>query len=239
MLFMAFFLGCKTEEPKNLITSPTQNLPLNPLKDNITKVVEVKSKTGRIWMDRNLGATQVATSSTDEKAYGDLYQWGRESDGHQKRDSPVSNDVSSSDKPGINSFILSVQANWRIPQNDNLWQGLYGINNVCPTGFRLPTTVEWEEEVKSWNTVGYISPSMILDAFNSPLKITVGGYRNPSNGQGSIERAGMEGLYWSSTIYEISGTNYKQVYFQWIKNTSGFIFNSNRAAGMSVRCIKD
>ena len=37
--------------------------------------------TGRTWMDRNLGASQVATSYTDELAYGDLYQWGRLSDG--------------------------------------------------------------------------------------------------------------------------------------------------------------
>ena len=28
--------------------------------------------TGEIWMDRNLGASQVATSSTDAAAYGDL-----------------------------------------------------------------------------------------------------------------------------------------------------------------------
>lgn len=29
------------------------------------KVVEVKSKTGRTWMDRNLGATQVGSSNTN------------------------------------------------------------------------------------------------------------------------------------------------------------------------------
>ncbi|WP_372934176.1 hypothetical protein, partial [Mariniphaga sediminis] len=36
--------------------------------------------TGKTWMDRNLGASQVATSSTDIAAYGDLYQWGRAAD---------------------------------------------------------------------------------------------------------------------------------------------------------------
>jgi hypothetical protein len=36
-------------------------------------------------MDRNLGASQVATSSTDPASYGDLYQWGRPADGHQIR----------------------------------------------------------------------------------------------------------------------------------------------------------
>lgn len=38
--------------------------------------------TGKVWMDRNLGASQVATSSTDANSYGDLYQWGRAKDGH-------------------------------------------------------------------------------------------------------------------------------------------------------------
>ena len=37
---------------------------------------EILSPTGKIWMDKNLGATQVATSSTDAASYGDLYQWG-------------------------------------------------------------------------------------------------------------------------------------------------------------------
>ena len=38
-----------------------------------TTVVDVTNPTtGRIWMDRNLGATQVATSSTNANAYGDL-----------------------------------------------------------------------------------------------------------------------------------------------------------------------
>ncbi|MDO5968527.1 hypothetical protein Q4Q35_01790, partial [Flavivirga aquimarina] len=45
------------------------------------------SATGKIWMDRNLGASQVATSSNDADAYGDLYQWGRAADGHESRTS--------------------------------------------------------------------------------------------------------------------------------------------------------
>jgi len=34
----------------------------------------VTTRTGKIWMDRNLGATRVATHKNDEEAYGDLYQ---------------------------------------------------------------------------------------------------------------------------------------------------------------------
>ena len=34
--------------------------------------------TGRVWLDRNLGATQVATSPSDSAAYGDYYEFGRD-----------------------------------------------------------------------------------------------------------------------------------------------------------------
>jgi hypothetical protein len=33
--------------------------------------------TGRKWLDRNLGATRVATAFNDRQAYGHLFQWGR------------------------------------------------------------------------------------------------------------------------------------------------------------------
>ena len=45
----------------------------------------VVSRTGRIWMDKNLGAKRVATSPNDSLAFGFYFQWGRESDGHQER----------------------------------------------------------------------------------------------------------------------------------------------------------
>ncbi|MCB4784323.1 MAG: hypothetical protein LGB69_07050, partial [Sulfurovum sp.] len=48
----------------------------------------VTTKTGRIWLDRNLGASQVAASPFDEASYGDYFQWGRPADGHQRSDSP-------------------------------------------------------------------------------------------------------------------------------------------------------
>lgn len=46
-------------------------------KPGIEIVPTVTTATGRVWMDRNLGASSVATSSNDAEAYGDLYQWGR------------------------------------------------------------------------------------------------------------------------------------------------------------------
>jgi hypothetical protein len=55
-------------------------------RDTTTEIVDVTNPaTGQTWMDRNLGASRAATSPTDEQAYGDLYQWGRAADGHEKR----------------------------------------------------------------------------------------------------------------------------------------------------------
>lgn len=111
--------------------------------------------TGRIWMDRNLGATRVATSKVDYLAYGDLYQWGRGSDGHQlinwtssTSGTPVNGTtitLSNSSSPGHSLFILGATntGDWLVTQNDNLWQGVSGINNPCPAGFRLPTLDEF------------------------------------------------------------------------------------------------
>lgn len=116
----------------------------------------VTTFTGRVWLDRNLGASRVATSITDTKAYGDLYQWGRLTDGHEKRTSPTTWTRSSSDVPGHGAFILvdAIGFNWRNPPNSNLWQGVDGINNPCPPGFRVPTSTELQAERPSWRENG-------------------------------------------------------------------------------------
>ena len=97
--------------------------------------------TSECWMDRNLGASQVATVYNDSEAYGDLFQWGRLDDGHQTRTSGTTTDLSSTDIPGHSNFIYGMVSpyDWRSPQNDNLWQGEGDIYNPCPSGWRRPT----------------------------------------------------------------------------------------------------
>ncbi len=182
--------------------------------------------TGKVWMDRNLGATQVATSSTDPLAYGDLYQWGRGTDGHQIRTSPTFSVLSSSNSPGHGFFIVVgvAPADWRNPQNDNLWQGPNGINNPCPSGYRLPTQAELNSEIVSW------SSSDIEGAFDSPLKLTLGGARIYTTGE-LVQVT--EGFYWTSTI---NGTSIPTLY---LSNDLAVFFTYPRALGASVRCIKD
>ncbi|HUX97512.1 MAG TPA: hypothetical protein VMV47_17395, partial [Bacteroidales bacterium] len=181
--------------------------------------------TGRIWMDRNLGANQVATSSTDAASYGDLYQWGRAADGHQIRTSGTTSTLSGTDTPGHANFILAT-SDWRSPQNTDLWQGVNGVNNPCPTGFRIPTNAELDAERASW------SSQNAAGAFASPLKLPLAGLRHFS--VGSLVNVGVAGYYWNSTVYStyswslVFGSGSTQMY------SGGY-----RATGYSVRCIKD
>jgi uncharacterized protein (TIGR02145 family) len=194
-------------------------------------VVEVtNSITGKIWMDRNLGASQVATSSTDANSYGDLYQWGRGTDGHQCRTSATTSTLSSIDQPGHGNFILAPPSSpydWRSPQNTNLWQGVNGVNNPCPSLYRLPTEAELEAERGSWspnnNSAG---------AFASPLQLPMAGGRRLSS-DGSLSDVGSDGLYWSSTV---SGTDARVLYFA---SGGASMYPYGQAGGFSVRCLKD
>ncbi len=178
-------------------------------------------------MDRNLGASQVATSSTDAAAYGDLYQWGRAADGHQLRTSGTTTTLATSDTPGHGDFITNGSSpyDWRNPQNDNLWQGVSGTNNPCPSGYRLPTEAEWEAERTSW------SSNNAAGAFASPLKLPVAGSRSYSNG--SLGNVGSRGYYWSSTV---DGAYSRFLHF---RSSVAYMSSFNRANGYSVRCLKD
>ncbi|MEN8135887.1 MAG: hypothetical protein ABFS18_10195 [Thermodesulfobacteriota bacterium] len=190
-------------------------------------VPTVTTGTGRIWMDRNLGASRVATSMDDAAAYGDLYQWGRGADGHQLRTSATTTTLSSSDAPGHGDFILAPSSpyDWRSPQNDNLWQGVSGINNPCPAGLRLPTEIELDAERASWTS------NDSAGAFASPLKLVPAGYRAYSNG--TFYNVGSDGLFWSSTV---NGSNARNLYFD---SRGVFMYSYNRAYSFSARCLED
>ncbi len=183
---------------------------------------------GRCWLDRNLGALQVATSSTDAAAYGDLFQWGRGIDGHQTRTSEITNTLSSIDDPGHGDFIVATDFpyDWRDPQNNSLWQGVNGVNNPCPQGFRIPTEVEFNAERATW------SPQNADGAFGSPLKLPKAG--NRFGGNGFLENVDSNGFYWTGAV---DGGTYSL--FLYIGIIDVLISNNDRAAGFSVRCIKD
>ncbi|OXA85308.1 fibrobacter succinogenes major paralogous domain-containing protein [Flavobacterium hercynium] len=194
----------------------------------VTTITTVIGAAGETWMAYNLGATAPATSMTDTAQYGDYYQWGRDTDGHEKFNSPFITTQATTPFPGHGNFIFptGLRKSWISPDNTNLWQGVNGINNPCPTGFRVPTAIEWQNEFIKGNMRNTTA------AFNSVLKLPTPGFRNSFN---SYAGRGSEGHYWTSSTNSNFGRRPKVEF----TNLSGSTLAEQPAHGLSVRCIKD
>ena len=208
------------------------------------------------WLKQNLGAPNVAVSSTDYANYGWLFQWGRGADNHQlvtwtsaTTGTPVNAAIAgpnASNAPGT-SFIESWETtyyDWLLPQVGTLWNGngtgatwsATGIpanQNPCPTGFHVPTQAEWQTFYNATPTLASCGSgsTCLTAAYNSPLKLTAAGLRN--NG-GALTSQGSSGNYWSSTPFS---ANAYYLYFY----SSGVLPASSlyRVFGFSVRCVKN
>lgn len=226
------FVGPVAEEPTTL------TFPYNGA--SVTYGIVVSATTGRRWLDRNLGSPNTPTAFNDWANAGDLFQWGRGADGHQlitraatggaTVGAATTTTLSTTNSPVDSKFIMNSSSpfDWRDPQNDNLWQGVDGFNNPCPTGWRIPTKAEWEAENITSTADGY-----------TKLKLTVGGGRYEDSG--NFVFVASQGWYWSSTISENSifpGSttwSYGMIYAASSASGDGFA----RGSGRSCRCIKD
>ncbi len=192
----------------------------------------VNGAASTVWMDRNLGAEQAATSATDTLAYGDYYQWGRARDGHQLQGSTPTATLAPNISPNHAQFITIGTApnDWTAAGVDDdgaaraaFWSRIDG--SICPTGFRVPTTAELLAERDSW------SSRDIISAFASNLNWTVDGTR--SNRNGSLSDVGESVRYWAS---DVTGSNADSLL---VTTASALIITDARASGFSVRCIQN
>lgn len=213
----------------------------------------VSPKTGRTWMSFNLGATRFpATGQNDALNYGDLYQWGRGNDGHQSLKGTLQTaQLYTGTLPAAyndplmatigSKFIATTGLDWLSTNYDGLWQGVNGINNPCPSGFRVPSRLEWNAELPTPTPI-----TTIANAYTSFLKLTTGG-RRTSSLTGAMERT-TEGFYWTSTVVGVlgMGTDYSRfsnsyllgLYSSGTPNVRTTLF-ANRSMALAVRCIKD
>jgi len=187
---------------------------------------EVIGADGRVWMDRNLGAPGVATSFNDSTNYGDLFQWGRLDDGHQTPTSATTTTKATTDTPVDGKFIINSaypDYDWRVSQNNNLWQN--GLNVPAPTGWHIPTKLEWSALVSADGIINRDT------AFSSNLKLPVTGLRNSN---GALSNQGSYGYYWSN-----SPNSTKSYYLVFNSDAISPDDSTYRAYGFSVRLIKD
>lgn len=206
-----------------------------------TTLTTVRGADGKIWLQQNLGSSSVATSATDENAYGDTFQWGRWDDGHQKRASATSAIAATPNNPsglnGGNPNFFTDSADWwgNGTITDN-WDKETPESATAESGcdpckalgneWSLPTQADWE---------AIIAEEVITDitkAFTSNLKLPVGGNRTAN---GSFSFVGQRGYYWSKTTTSNAGYAKYLYYSNFIVNASAGGF---REQGSSVRCLK-
>ena len=211
-------------------------------KGSVTYGIINSAETGRRWLDRNLGASNVASKVDDYANYGDLFQWGRGDDGHQlvirgglgdanmasvnSAVGPFPTSTVSVDDPGHSNFIAvlgTAPVDWRNPQNNNLWQGVLGTNNPCPSGWRLATKEEWAAEKLTNLADGY-----------TKLKLTYTGVK--AFDYGDFYQSTTNGNYWTSTIGTTDPTQSFRIN---LSATENLVELQVRAQAFACRCIKD
>lgn len=196
------------------------------------------SVTGEVWMDRNLGASQVATASNDAAAYGNYYQWGRNSDGHELFNSTAPGPVAAGTE-GSDFITLDSGSEWLQDRDDTRWNKstapdpdtdpVKGDHDPCPDGYRVPTFLEWQAEKNSWDTRD------AAGAFNSQLKLALAG-RRAIYANGGLVGVDTNGHYWSSST---SSGDIGARSFQFNAGSAVASVHLGRARGQSIRCIKD
>jgi hypothetical protein len=119
---------------------------------------------------------------------------------------------------------------WVTTKTDNVWQGVNGTNNPCPSGYRVPSLAELDAELDSWTQSPISSNNDRSGALASPLKLPSAGRRDRVLGTHAY--VGSIGFYWSSTV---SGDDAMILSFA---GSNASTTTDNRAFGYSVRCIK-
>ena len=189
----------------------------------------VSETTNRVWLDRNLGASKVCTDINESACYGDYYQWGRDSDGHELVTSEKTSLQSESINPNHGNFISSNQDWITIDPNGTQRQGSW---NICPSGFAIPTIDELLQE-------DIIGSTTALEKLSIPVaggRYSYAGFgEQGSHGRLWSKDTGSSGPYFFGFI-EDTGIDHDNTFF--ITGPPSDKYEGYFANAYPVRCIQ-
>ena len=175
-------------------------------------VTNIPGETSKCWITRNLGASQQATSKSDnsEAAAGWYWQFNR--------------------KQGYmaDGNVRTPNTAWITIVSENTdWQQQYDPCSIeMGNGWRIPTYSEWNNVDITGNWSNWDGP------WNSGLKLHVAGFLY--YGTGILTERGIYGSLWSSTQLSVAAA--------WnldFSTSKSAISNDPKTYGTPLRCIKD
>jgi hypothetical protein len=123
-------------------------MSLTPPSAQATYRLIPSSLTNKVWLDRNLGAREVCDQEGSKNAacFGDYYQWGRATDGHENKNSSVITAVQLSSltqdnggkfigEPGNNGTYNHDWTKGDFDEEGHLREAAWadgGVNDICP-----------------------------------------------------------------------------------------------------------
>jgi len=196
--------------------------------------------TGKVWLDRNLGAARVCEQFDDSACYGDYYQWGRNFDGHEDSGSGDTSTQATQIDPvqaavegkfitdnGTNDYDWAKAVDATGATRTVNWSKTDG-SSVCPAGFRVPTITELRAELLDTGSAEIANRD---DAFNSFLALPSAGYH--SGDSAFMNNVDSSGGVWAASV---DGSNSHCL--NWGSVDAGWDIDG-RAYGWSVRCLRD
>jgi len=204
----------------------------------------VSSRTGRVWLDRNMGATSICEKIDDifdyddskyKSCLGDFYQWGRNPDGHQKIGSKVSKVQASGVETKDGKFIDG-HDDWSTSTDRSAnWRKTDG-SSVCPVHYRVPTKEEFEKEIPQSDNKKFFTDTLKMPY--AMLRLTTPNAYSKEYAysvRGEDIWINIEGV-WTNTPSNTTHTYAAGI--DWYDDYPSYS-SLQRSLGIPVRCIQD